>query len=107
MSLEFSYVGRISHRLLSQEDLAMPLNIKDPKSGVDYFTAARRLSESGFAGTPTSDVTPELVGPTAAYWQNIVAPLHAGDAYTLACSGGSTTDPVQAMFDLFSCGGGP
>ena len=107
MSLEFSYVGRISHRLLSQEDLAMPLNIKDPKSGVDYFTAARRLSELGFAGTSTSDVTPELVGPTAAYWQNIVAPLHAGDAYTLACSGGSTTDPVQAMFDLFSCGGGP
>jgi len=107
MSLEFSYVGRISHRLLSQEDLAMPLNIKDPKSGIDYFTAARRLSELGFAGTSTSDVTPELVGPTAAYWQNIVAPLRAGDAYTLACSGGSTADPVQAMFDLFSCGGGP
>ena len=107
MSLEISYVGRISHRLLSQEDLAMPLNIKDPSSGVDYFTAARRLSELGFAGTATSDVTPELVGPTAAYWQNIVAPLRSGDAYSLACSGGSTTDPVQAMYDLFSCGGGP
>ena len=47
MSFEVSYVGRLAHRLLSQEDLAMPLNIKDKKSGIDYFTAARRLSELG------------------------------------------------------------
>jgi len=32
-----SYVGRLSHRLLSQEDLAMPLNITDPKSKISYF----------------------------------------------------------------------
>src|SRR5262249_28924300 len=44
-SLEVSYVGRLSHRLLAQEDLAMPLNIKDPQSGVTYFQAARKLSE--------------------------------------------------------------
>ena len=48
-SLEVSYVGRLSHRLLSQEDLAMPLNITDPKSGVSYFKAAQRLSRLGFA----------------------------------------------------------
>ena len=107
MSLEVSYVGRMAHRLLSQEDLAMPLDIVDPKSKVDYFAAARRLSELGFAGTPTSSVNASTVGPTAAYWQNMVAPLQAGDAYTLACSGGSTTDPVQAMYDLMGCGGGP
>jgi hypothetical protein len=105
-SLEVSYVGRLSHRLLSQEDLAMPLNITDPKSKISYFQAARRLSELGFAGTPTSNVNAARVGPTAAYWQNMVAPLQPGDAYTLACSGGSTTDPVQAMYDLFGCGGG-
>ena len=106
-SLEVSYVGRLSHRLLSQEDLAMPLNITDPKSKISYFKAARRLSELGFAGTPTSSVNAALVGPTATYWQNMVAPLQSGDSYTLACSGGSTTDPVQAMYDLFGCGGGP
>jgi hypothetical protein len=106
-SLDVSYVGRLSHRLLTQEDLAMPLNIKDPKSKIDYFTAARRMSELGFAGTATSDVNAALVGPTAAYWQNMIAPLQPGDAYTLACSGGSTLDPVQAMYDLFGCGGGP
>jgi hypothetical protein len=114
MSLQVSYVGRMSHRLLTQEDLAMPLNIVDPKSKISYLTAARRLSELGFAGTPTSDVTPALVGPTAAYWQNMVAPLNAGDQYNLACAGPYydtnpqyTTDPVQAMYDLFACGGGP
>jgi len=115
-SLDVSYVGRLSHRLLSQEDLAMPLNITDPKSKISYFKAARRLSELGFAGTPTSDVNAALVGPTAAYWQNMVAPLQAGDQYNLACSGPIntpgvtplfTTDPVQAMYDLFSCSGGP
>ncbi len=107
MSLEVSYVGRIAHRLLSQQDLAMPLNITDPKSKINYFTAAKKLSQLGFAGTPTSAVTSSTVGPTGAYWQNIVAPLKPGDAYSLACSGGFTTDATQAMYDLFSCGGGP
>ncbi len=106
-SLEVSYVGRLSHRLLSQEDLAMPLDIVDPKSKVAYFAAASRLSQLGFAGTPTSAITPALVGPTAAYWQNMIAPLKPGDQYTLACSGGSTTVAVQAMYDLMACGGGP
>jgi len=107
MNLEVTYVGRLAHRLLSQEDLAMPLNIVDPKSKIDYFTAANRLSQLGFAGTPTSAVNASSVGPTAAYWQNIVAPLKPGDAYSLACSGGFTADVTQAMYDLFSCGGGP
>ena len=107
MSIEVSYVGRIAHRLLEQEDLAMPLNIVDPKSKISYFQAAQRLSKLGFQGTPTSSVNAALVGPTAAYWQNIVAPLNPGDQYSLACSGGFTTDVSQAMYDLFSCGGGP
>ncbi len=107
MSLEVSYVGHLSRRLLAQEDLAMPLDIVDPKSKVDYFSAAHRMSQLGFAGTPTSSITNALVGPTAAYWQNMITPLQPGDQYTLACSGGSTTSPVQAMYDLLGCGGGP
>jgi len=106
MSLEVSYVGRLAHRLLGQEDLAMPLNIKDPKSGIDYFTAIQALAKLGFAGTPTSAVTSASVGPTSAYWKNIIKPLNPGDAYSLACSGGFTTDPTQAMYDLDMCGGG-
>jgi hypothetical protein len=107
MVLEVSYVGRMAHRLLSQEDLAMPLDLVDQKSKVDYFSAARRMSVLGSQGTPTSSINASVVGPTAAYWQNMIAPLQAGDAYTLACSGGSTTDVVQAVYDLMGCGGGP
>ena len=102
-SVEVSYVGRLSHRLLAQEDLAMPLNLKDPASGVDYFTAARRLSELAAAGTPVSSINAAAVGPTAAYWQNLIAPLKPGDSYSLGCAGGSTNDPVQAVYDLYSC----
>ena len=113
MSLEVSYVGRLSHRLLAQEDLAMPLDLVDKKSGVSYFNAARRFSELVAAGTPTSAITPALVGPTAAYWQNMIAPLQPGDQYNLATSGNVssaspsspaqfTTDPLVAAYDLFS-----
>jgi hypothetical protein len=106
MTLELSYVGHLSRKLLSQEDIAAPLNIKDPKSGVDYYRAANRMSQLGGAGTPTTAINASAVGPTAAYWQDMIQPLKAGDQYSLACSGGGTPDPVQAMYDLFSCGGG-
>jgi hypothetical protein len=103
MSLEVSYVGRMSHRLLVQEDLAMPLNLVDKKSGVSYFQAARRIAELYTAKTPTSSVTPSVVGPTAAYWQNMITPLNAGDQYQLFCSGGATSSALQAVYDLYSC----
>ncbi len=113
LSLEVSYVGRLSHRLLAQEDLAMPLDLVDKKSGVAYFAAARRLSELAAQGTATSDITPALVGPTAAYWQDMIAPLQPGDQYNLAATGNVagnpakhpfqfTTDPLQAAYDLYS-----
>jgi Carboxypeptidase regulatory-like domain len=107
MTLELSYVGHLSRRLLSQEDMAAPLNIVDKKSGVSYYAAANRMSQLGASGVPTSEINAGTVGPTAAYWQNMIQPLAPGDQYSLACSGGFTGDPVQAMYDLYSCGGGP
>jgi hypothetical protein len=115
-TLELSYVGHLARRLLSQEDLAMPLNIKDKKSGVYYLDAANRISRLGAQGIPTDAINASVVGPTAAYWQNMVQPLNPGDRYNLSCTGPVgvngvtplyTTDPVQAMYDLYSCGGGP
>ena len=107
MSIEVSYVGRLAHRLLSQEDLAMPLNIRDPKSGVDYFTAMKTLAKLGFARTPASAVTSATVGPTAAFWQTLIHPSHPGDPYAPCGTNGIvTTDVVQAMYALDQCGGG-
>jgi hypothetical protein len=108
IGFEVSYVGRYSHRLLVQEDLAMPLNIIDPKSKVGYFSAAKRLTNLTVADTPVEDVNASVVGPTAAYWQNLIKPLAPGDEYTIMCNPGggtatSTTDPVQAAYGVFSC----
>ena len=112
IGLEISYVGRYSHRLLSQEDLAMPLNIVDTQSKVAYFAAARRLTELAVAGTPASAVDASAVGPTAAYWQHMISPLNPGDAYSISCETPGdynptptafTTDPVRAAYGIFSC----
>ena len=102
-SVEAGYVGRLSHRLLTQSELMMPLNLYDTKSGVSYFTAAQALAKLYYAGVPTSAVTNQTLGKTAVYWQNMVQALQQGGAYSLYCSGGSTTDVSQAMYDLFSC----
>jgi hypothetical protein len=104
-SIEAAYVGRLAHRLLVQEDIGMPLNLVDPKTGIDYFTAASRLSELGDAGyrtlgTPeTPPVTDGLVGATAAYWANLFGP----GPYPL--TDGATNSAAQAAFDLFAAPG--
>jgi hypothetical protein len=104
-SVEVAYVGHLAHRLLAQDDLAMPSDLVDTKSKVDYFSAAQALAKLYESATPppTSSITPSMVGPTAVYWQNMIQPLQAGGAYSLLCSGGSTQSAVQAAYDLFSC----
>ena len=42
-AIEGGYVGRFGRDLLIRRDLAMPLNLVDTKSGMDYFTAAQTL----------------------------------------------------------------
>ena len=95
MLLDVAYVGHLAHRLLIQEDLAMPLNLVDTASGVDYFSAASRFSQLAAAGVATSDITPGLVGPTAPYWANIfpnIATLSGQDGLT----------PLQAAYSIMS-----
>ena len=101
-TLDVAYVGRLSHRLLEQEDVAAPEDITDPKTGIDYFTAATALAKLYRQGIPTSSITPAMVGPSASYWGDIIQPLKAGGAYPLVTSGGSTTSPLLAAYDLFS-----
>jgi hypothetical protein len=128
MSLEVAYVGRLSHRLLTSEDLAMPLNFKDKKSGVDYFTAVQALAKLYRSGTKDETFSNSLLPANVVqYWQNVIAPLKPGGAYaiggavypgtnaSLSLTGGcvdtndkapptSTVNPVLAAFDGF-CGG--
>ena len=104
-SLEASYVGRLSHRLLTQLDVATPLNLKDPKTGVDYFTAATALAKVYRNGVSTDNFDPSMVPANIAqYWADVISPLQPGDAYlTGSCGNNSTTIPVVAVYDLM-CG---
>jgi Carboxypeptidase regulatory-like domain len=113
-TLDVAYVGRMSHRLLAQDDLAMPLDIHDKASGLDYFSAEDALARvfrpqlvAGVAN-PTQSFSPgQVSAKVQQFWQDQIQPLVAGGAYTLSgCTGGntlSTTNPVVFAFDNF-CG---
>lgn len=115
-SIEVSYVGRLSHRLLALEDLAQPADLVDPKTKVDYFSAVQALAklyEPGgdpTKGVPASQITPAMVGPTAQYWYDMTQPLVAGGAYSLDPTTASFCTPsfngadaLQTNYALFSC----
>jgi hypothetical protein len=104
MTLDVAYVGHFSHRLLVLDDVASPMNLVDPKSGISYFAAAKRMSQLWRAGTPDNSaaITPALIGPTAQYWQNMLTPQ---SSYPLcAAPGGPTSNLLFAVYDTF--GGG-
>ena len=54
-SIEASYVGRLGHRLLTQMDSAIPLDLKDKASWLDYFTALTALAKIYRTGEPTQN----------------------------------------------------
>jgi hypothetical protein len=106
-ALEVSYVGRLGRNLLTQRDLAQPLNLVDPGSKVDYFSAATELSTMARNGVPINQVTSANV-KTAAFWQNLIMPLGGnkagllpGQSYVLP-NGGTTNDVVQAVYALYT-----
>ncbi|HTR24570.1 MAG TPA: TonB-dependent receptor [Terriglobales bacterium] len=104
--LEASYVGRFAHRLLQEEDIAMPLDLTDPNSGMDYFAAATLLTKAANAGTDVSQLA------NIPFWQNIypqAAGMPAFGIYGAGCAPNANGIPTsnftatQAMYDLFSC----
>jgi hypothetical protein len=110
-ALQVSYVGRLSHRLLVQEDLAQPTDLVDPKTHIDYYTAVQALAKvykSPNAPAP-GQVTAAMIGPTASYWTDMTQALKAGGAYSLdpttagGCPQTITTNPLQINYALFSC----
>jgi hypothetical protein len=57
--IEAAYVGRQGRNQLIQRDMFMPLNLTDPQSGMDYFTAATALIKQLEAnGMDPTAVTP-------------------------------------------------
>jgi hypothetical protein len=102
-----AYVGRFAHRLLQQRDLAMPLNLTDPKSKMTYFQAAQIFAQDKANGVSVANVQP------MPFWEDLF-PAAAGHSNTgnFSCSGipgiSSVSNPTatQAMYELFYCNSG-
>lgn len=102
MTLDVAYVGHLAHRLLALDDIAAPANLVDPKSGITYYQAARQLSTLARQNTPDSAISASTIGPTAAYWQNMMNP--GSGTYTLCSTGATTNNMLAAIYDDFGPG---
>ena len=76
-TLQVAYVGRFGHNLLTQRDLMQPLDLVDPKSKIDYYTAATAISKlASTQGLAATQLAPnqfdQALGPTAVYWKNLL-----------------------------------
>lgn len=68
-SFETSYVGRMGRKLLVSRDIMHFNNLKDPKSGVDFYTAMRDLISYREKNATITSV------PKIAYFENILPGL--------------------------------
>jgi hypothetical protein len=83
--VQVAYVGRLSRRTLTSEDVAMPTNLRDPASGIDYFTAAKHLALLARQGVAIADVKPYP------YWENLFPGLRT-----------STLTATQVAYDNYA-----
>lgn len=98
ITLNLSYVGHFGRRLLAYDDIGAPNDLVDPKTGIDYFTAASRLSQLGRANTPDSAINASLIGPTAQYWTDMLTPQAS---YPLCSANATTPSMLVAVYDQF------
>jgi len=109
-TMEVAYVGRLSHRLLSQFDVASPLDLVNAKTGMDYFTAVKALAKVYRQNVPTQAVNDAMFGAAAQYWIDLYPAAPAGGFRLHRCTGTDsagnainigTPAPVIAAYDLF------
>ena len=83
-TVEVGYVGRFGRDMLIRRDLAMPLNLVDPASRTDYFTAAQAIIRAAQAAGHHRQLRRRAPTPACrrvAYWENIF-PGAAGGGLT-------------------------
>ena len=85
-TFEADYVGRLGRHLLQQLDLAQPLNLVDPKSGVDYYSAATQMSQFVDQGRTTV--------PTLPYFENLFPDAAGVDAAGDGAVGNTATQNI-------------
>lgn len=100
--VEATYTGRFARHLLQEIDLSQPLDLVDPASKMDYFTAAQTLDKAIYGGVSESDPSVDLP-----YWNNLF-PQAGGSAGISGCAPNAPVNPTpsQNIYDLYSCNPG-
>ena len=95
--IEATYTGRFAHHLLQEIDLSQPLDLVDPASHMDYFTAARMLSQNAYAGTPESAMA------KIPYWENLFPQAGGTAGASNTAPGTPLANPTvtQNIYDLY------
>ena len=70
-SVEAAYVGRRGRNQLVRRDAAMPADVVDSKSGVDYFTAAAQLINAAKGISKTADLDAYSHIAPIPFWENL------------------------------------
>jgi len=97
--IEAAYIGRFAHRLLQEEDLAQPLDIRDPASGMDYFAAATMFTKAAEAQRPIESISP------IPYWESLFSTAAGPNKLSHCAPGVAPNQPTatQNMYDFYSC----
>src|SRR2546429_4553763 len=66
MLFQASYIGRLARHLLATRDVMALNDLRDPKSGMDWYTAATILEKQRQLGTDPANVQP------IPYFENIL-----------------------------------
>ena len=95
-TFEAAYVGRFGRHLLQQRDLAAGTDLVDPKSGMDYYTAATLMSKFALAHGEDPGAT---ISPIP-YFEDLFPTAAAGgfSATQNIYTGGSPTNSIGSSF---------
>jgi len=74
--VEGMYIGRQARNLLAQRDVLPPNNFRDPKSGMDWYQAARVLSDARQNNVPVESI------PAVPYFENLFPDFTLGGGLT-------------------------
>ncbi len=98
-TLEAAYVGRFGRKLIQQNDIATPVNLTDPKSGMTYFQAGAQLAALVDQNNGASNASV----PAIAYFENLfpqmqnVVVKNAAGKITYDGTGLSATQNIYAL----------
>lgn len=99
-TVQAAYVGRFGRNLITKRDYAQPLDLVDPKSGMDMYTAMDLLGKLMRVGDPRGlsvGTNTHLVQPIA-YWEDMY-PAAAGHPIFDIYGVGAASTATQTMYD--------